>query len=372
MQMLRFFVVLMTVYMFSIGIGYAQQNTGPISFTVDPSWPKPLPNQWILGQVSGVAVDANDHIWVLQRPRSLTEEESGAAMKPPISICCRAAPAVMEFDTEGNLIQAWGGPGKGYTWPSKEHSIWADKKGFIWITGSGEKDGQILKFSNTGKFILQIGKAGSQTNNNDVTRLGQLAGITVDDAANEVYVADGYHNRRVIVFDATTGAYKRHWGAYGKHPLNTYPVEPFPRRQPPPKIPSAIFGTPVHCVHISQDNLVYVCDRSNNRLQVFNKNGSYVKEFIIEPNTAGFGSTWDLTFSLDPQQQFIYLIDGANNQLLTLERDSGEIVARQGRQGRYAGQFHWPHDIAMDSKGNIYIGEVDTGKRIQKFLPTQN
>jgi hypothetical protein len=338
---------------------------GPPAFRVDPYWPQPLPHNWILGQVSGVAVDADDHLWVLQRPRSLSDDEAGATHKPPHSKCCQPAPPVLEFDSAGRLLRAWGGPGAGYDWPGNEHGIHVDGKGYVWVTGNGEHDGQILKFTRDGKFVLQIGKVGAQTNNADTTRLGKAAGVEVDAAANEVYVADGYQNRRVIVFDADTGAYKRHWGAYGKPPVDTKPESR--RSQPPTAAQLQQFGNPVHCVRVARDGLVYVCDRLNNRIQVFRKDGGYVKEFLVEPATAGNGSVWDIVLSRDPQQKWLFLADGRNNQVLTLERDTGAVQGTLGRPGRYAGEFHWVHDLAIDSRGNLYAGEVDNGKRVQKF-----
>jgi len=331
------------------------------------TWPQPLPNNWILGQVSGVAVDAADHVWVVQRPKSLTEDEAGAALVPPHSKCCVAAPPVLEFTTEGRLLRSWGGLGAGYDWPGNEHGVHVDSRGFVWITGNGENDGQILKFTADGKFVMQIGKVGPQTHSNDLTRLGRPASVEVDAAANEVYVADGYQNRRVIVFDADTGAYKRHWGAYGKPPVDG--EKPTGRRSAPPTAEQLQqFGSPVHCVRIARDGLVYVCDRLNNRIQVFKKDGSYVKEFAVEPRTAGNGSVWDIVLSRDPQQKWLHLADGRNNQVLTLDRETGTVVGTLGRSGRYAGEFHWVHDLAIDSQGNLYAGEVDTGKRVQKFV----
>jgi len=240
-------------------------------FQVDAAWPKPLPNDWIMGQAAGVAVDAQDHIWVIQRPRTLTDDEKALTLNPPPSKCCRPAPAVMEFDGEGNLVQAWGGPGEGYDWPQNEHGISIDAAGFVWIGGNGDNDGQYLKFTRAGKFVLQIGKSGAQTNSNDVTRLGRPADAEVDPETNEVYIADGYFNQRVIVFDANTGAYKRHWGAYGKKPTD----EKLPYS--PAAAPSPQFGNPVHCVKIAKDGLVYICDRANDRIQVFRKDGTFVR-----------------------------------------------------------------------------------------------
>ncbi len=331
-------------------------------FRVDASWPKPLPNNWIMGQASGVAVDDRDHVWVLQRPRTLTDDEKAATFNPPRTKCCVPAPPVMEFDPGGNLVQAWGGPGQGYDWPENEHGISIDHKGFVWIGGNGATDGHILKFTRDGKFVMQIGKSGPQTDSNDLSRLGRPADTEVDPAANEVYVADGYHNHRVIVFDADTGAYKRHWGAYGKRPTDDK-LPPYK----PAAAPAPQFGNPVHCVKISRDGLVYICDRANDRIQVFRKDGTFVKEFFVAKETLAQGSVWDLDFWIDPKQTFLFNADGANNEVRTLVRETGEVVAAFGRNGRNAGEFHWVHNLAVDSKGNIYTTEVDTGKRAQKF-----
>ena len=336
-------------------------------FRVDAAWPQALPNNWILGQVSGIATDADDHVWVLQRPGSLTEDERGATLNPPQSKCCAPAPPVLEFDGAGKLVRSWGGPGAGYDWPQNEHGIHVDAKGYIWITGNGETDGQILKFTRDGKFVMQIGTSGPQTHNADLTRLGQPAGVEVDAATNEVYVADGYYNKRVIVFDADSGAYKRHWGAYGQPPSDA--EKPNTRRTAPPTAAQLTsFGNPVHCVRVARDGLVYVCDRLNNRVQVFQRDGRFVKEFSVEPRTAGNGSVWDMVLSRDPPQRWLFMADGRNNQVLTLLRETGEVQATLGRPGRYAGEFHWVHTMAIDSQGNLYSGEVDTGKRAQKFV----
>jgi DNA-binding beta-propeller fold protein YncE len=325
-------------------------------FVVDPFWPKPLPNNWLLGQVAGIAVDAEDHIWIIQRPASLTEDEAGAAQDPPRSDCCVPAPPVIEFDSEGNVLQAWGGPNAGYDWPENEHGIFVDHKGNIWIAGNGENDHQVLKFSQDGTFLLQIGQAGMTGGSNDTELLGNPADTEVDPETNEVFVADGYLNKRVIVFDADTGEYKRHWGAYGETPSDD------------PNAPEGSqFGNPVHCVRITDDGLVYVCDRANNRVQVFEKDGTFVKEFEIEPDTLGNGSTWDVDVSSDHRQRFLYNADGENNYVWILKRANDEILTTFGRNGRYAGQFHWVHNLVVDSRGNIYTAEVDTGKRVQKF-----
>ena len=188
------------------------------TFAVDAAWPKPLPNNWILGQVGGITVDSKGHIWVIHRPRSLTDDEKGATLTPPRSKCCASAPPVLEFDTDGNLLRSWGGPGEGYEWVGREHGIEVDEQGFVWVGGNADNDNAILKFTSDGKFVMQIGKIAPSKGSGDTTQLGKPAETAVDNAANEIYVADGYGNRRVIVFDATSGAYKRHWGAYGKPP----------------------------------------------------------------------------------------------------------------------------------------------------------
>lgn len=333
-------------------------------YKVDARWPKPLPNKWIIGQVGGIAVDKFDHIWVLHRPRSNTVDELGAAQVPPRSECCFPAPPVLQFDQAGNLLSSWGGDGVGYNWPLSEHGIWVDKAMNVWIGGNAATDRQVLKFTSSGRFLMQIGQPSSDPLNSLRTDiLGQVASLTVDDAANEVYLADGYGNKRVIVFDATTGQYKRLWGAYGNRPDDT--VLP---AYDPYAPPATQFRNPVHCVRISQDNLVYVCDRVNDRIQVFTKAGKFVSEFFLRPATLGNGAPWDVTFSSDPGQKNLVVIDGENNVIWTLDRKSGALMDRQFQSGRNAGQFHWVHQAASDSQGNVYTGEVDTAKRLQKFV----
>jgi DNA-binding beta-propeller fold protein YncE len=331
-------------------------------FEVDASWPKQLPNNWILGQVGGITVDSEGHIWIIHRPRSLTDDEKGAALTPPRSKCCVSAPPVLEFDSDGNLLRAWGGPGEGYEWVGREHGIEVDDRGFVWIGGNAENDNAILKFTLDGKYVTQIGKIAPSKGSNDITQLGKPAETFIDKAADEIYVADGYGNHRVIVFDASSGAYKRHWGAYGKPPSDD--------KQPPydPKAPvSQQFANPVHCVKLSNDGLLYVCDRINDRIQVFRKDGSFVKEWFYEKNTLGNGAVWDIAIWPDPNQTWLLCADGENNEVRILNRDNGEVVGSFGHNGRNAGQFHWVHAIAVDQKGNVYTAEVDTGKRIQKF-----
>lgn len=343
-----------------VGKGWAQT---PPKYQVDASWPKELPNNWIMGQVGGMAVDRHDHIWVLQRPRTDTPDELGASLTPPRSMCCMPTPPVLEFDSQGNLIQSWGGPGEGFDWPKSEHGIYVDKDENVWIGGNAPADRQVLKFTNNGHFLKQIGHPSTDPPDSSRTDiLGSPAGIEVDAEAHEVYIADGYMNRRVIVYDSDSGAFKRLWGAYGNSPND---VDPGPYN---PAMPAdKQFRNPVHCVHISRDGLVYVCDRVNDRMQIFTKQGKFVKEFSLRTQTLGMGSVWQFAFSTDEHQKYLLIDDGENNVIWTVRRDDGTVVGQMGHGGRNAGQFHWVHQVVSDSQGNLYTGEVDTGKRIQKF-----
>lgn len=333
-------------------------------YRVDPFWPQELPNNWIIGQVGGLAVDREDHIWVLQRPASNTVDEIGASLTPPRSLCCNAAPPVLEFDKQGNLLQSWGGPGQGFDWPKTEHGIYVDKDDNVWIGGNAPTDRHVLKFKSGGHFLMQIGHPSSDPPNSLRTDiLGSPAGIEVDSAAHEVYIADGYRNKRVIVFDADTGAFKRLWGAYGNPPDDADTAAYHPGAPPDQQ-----FRNPVHCIHISRDGLVYVCDRVNDRMQVFTKPGKFVKEFTLRPETLGNGSVWQFVFSTDEHQKFLLVADGENNVIWTLRREDGAVLGQTGHNGRNAGQFHWLHQIVSDSAGDLYTGEVDTGKRIQRFV----
>jgi DNA-binding beta-propeller fold protein YncE len=319
-------------------------------FEVDPMWPKPLPNHWVLGSTIGVGVDARDHVFIIHRGDSTLNQrtEVGANATPPIGECCRAAPPILEFDPEGNLVKGWGGPGEGYVWPNSNHGITLDDKDNVWIGGNGTGDSHILKFTHDGKFIAQYGIPGQTPNSNDSTHYGRVAKISFDVRAGEAYVADGYANRRVAVIDMASGKLKRYWGAYGNKPDKQ-------------------FRTPVHCAEPTTDGLVYVCDRVNDRIQVFRKDGSFVKEQRIAPLTRGDGSVWDIAFSRDPQQKYIYLADGKNERVYVIDRQSLEIVTSFGDGGRQPGQFFAVHSIATDSKGNIYTTETYEGKRLQKF-----
>jgi DNA-binding beta-propeller fold protein YncE len=350
----------------AVALAAAAQSSAP-QFQPEPFWPKPLPENWILGQVSGIAVDRQDNIWIVHRPASLLDDEKGAQKDPPETTCCKAAPPVLKFDPEGNLLAAWGGSGgaAGQAWVKNEHGIHVDRDGNVWVGGNNEGD-QILKFSPDGKFIAQVGKDDGTKGSMSPTRLGRPAHMVTDDAAGEVYVADGYGNRRVIVLDAKTGAFKRQWGAYGKTPSD----DKTPPYRPDAKL-SEQFANPVHCVRLSNDGHVYVCDRANDRIQVFRKDGTFVKEFRVSPSTLQNGSVWDLVLSEDPQQKFLFVADGANGNIVTLDRESGTELAKWGRHGRQPGQFKWIHNIAIDSRGNLYTAEVGFGRRAQKFRRIQ-
>lgn len=369
--------VALTIGLALIGFAEGEQRDLP-RYRVDPFWPKQLPNQWIMGQVGGLAIDGHDHVWVLQRPRSDTPDELGAEQSPARSICCNQTPSVLEFDAAGNVLTAWGGPGYVPEWPKSEHGIWVDRPGNVWIGGNAPADRQILKFSPDGKLLLEIGHSSDAPKNNQDTRiLGQPAGIEVDDAAHEVYIADGYMNNRVVVYDSDTGAFKRGWGAYGIALSRIRNDPPYPpdgteprgdRQYAPGKPLDPQFKNPVHCVHLSIDGLVYVCDRANDRVQVFTRMGAFVQEFPIHPTTLGNGSVWAISFSRDPGQQYLLIADGEDNVVWIVRRHEGTVVSSFGHSGRNAGDFHWLHQAATDSKGNYYSGEVDSGKRVQKFV----
>lgn len=346
-------------------------------FEVDPFWPKPLPNHWVVGAVIGLGVDSRDHVWIVHRVSSLERMETYAAANPPAAICCKPAPPVLEFDAAGNLVGHWGGPGNGYQWPESNHGITVDHKGNVWIGGNGRgtapagspnaaayyHDNMILKFTREGKFLMQMGKAAQSQGSNDIVNLKGPAKMFVDAKTNELIVADGYGNRRVIVFDADTGKYKRHWGAYGNKPDDTN-LGPYNPAAPPAKQ----FRTPVHCAELSNDGLIYACDRVNDRIQVFKQDGTFVKEAFIEKNTLGDGSTFDIAFSKDPAQKYIYVADGSNQKVHVLDRQSLEILTSFGDGGRQPGQFYAVHSIATDSKGNVYTTETYRGQRLQKFV----
>lgn len=374
----------------AVAVPAAQQRGGAAQapkLEVDPLWPKPFPvaKHWILGSVTGVAVDAQDHIWVVHRGvDSLQNNEKGPTLEPWASECCFSAPQLLEFDTAGTLLGNWDPKGgAGYNWPTNPSGITIDATGNIWIGSglapsslpagrgrgappaaagrgdaaargeaagrgrggppaapAGPPDAQVLKFDKTGKFLMQIGKPG-QTDAGTAANLDRPLAVAVDTAANEAFVADDGHSR-IAVFDAGTGAYKRSWTANG---------DPFHA---------------ITCVELSKDGMVYVCDRQNNRVQVFQKDGKFVKEAYVAKETKGDGSVWDVAIS--PDQRQLYLADGHNKKVWILDRNSLETIGSFGSGGRYPGQFYGVGSIAVDSKGNVYTGETYEGKRVQKFV----
>jgi DNA-binding beta-propeller fold protein YncE len=337
------------------------------AYRVDPGWPQPLAEkdglQQLFGQVAGIAVDPrNGHIWAIHRPASLLPDEWDPKTKKPVTHrCCIPMPPVAEFDAQGRLVRAWSPSGTGFDWPKVEHGIYIDDDGNVWLAGNSVGDNQILKFTPDGKFLMQIGHAGPTEGSNSTKQLGQPANMIV--SKGELFVADGYGNHRVIVFDAATGAYKRHWGAYGARPTDEK-VPPYDPAQPVSKQ----FANPVHCVRMSHDELLYVCDRTNNRIQVFTRAGEFKHEFRVEPETTANGSVWDMVLSQDPQEQYMYVADGANGRVYILRRADGKQVGQFGRTGRMAGEFKWIHNIAIDRDGNLYTAEVGYGRRVQKFV----
>lgn len=358
----------------------------PPSAQVEPLWPKPLPNHWILGSVTGVATDSRDHVWVVHRGAASLNARTEATLgltPPGAEYCCAAAPQVLEFDADGALAGHWGGPGAGYDWPANPGGIAVDQAGNVWLTAAGlppapagrsgatgrggapatpaPEDAHVLKFSRDGKFLLQIGKPGEIGSPDSRTGLRRPAAVDIDTQANEVFIADT-GNRRVVVFDATTGAYKRHWGAYGAPPEAGAPP-PYAANAPAAKQ----FRT-LSCLALSRTGELIVCDRDSNRIQVFKKDGTFVRETVVAAATLGSGSVWDVAFSADAAQRFVYVADGQGHVVRVLRRDTLAEVGRIGAGGRWPGHFHAVGSVAVDSRGHVLTGEALEGKRVQKFV----
>jgi len=354
----------------------AQSVQAP-AFEVDPFWPNPFPNNWLLGNAIGVWVDDDDVIWMVHRSSgTLTGGETGAMQDPPTGECCVGAPPILAFDMDGNIVHAWGGePGENYQgaeWPTSNHGIFIDHQGYVWVGGNGPGDAHILKLTKDGDLVQQFGNAdaradgsgGSVRDSHDPESFGRVAKLFVDEQENEVYVSDGYLNRRVAVLDADTGEMQRYWGAYGNEPEDEYPFGPRGAdREPAPQ-----FRGPVHCADVAVDRMVYVCDRQENRIQVFTTEGEFVKEAFFQNETLGEGSVWDVAFSHDADQQYLYMTDGRNMKVRVIDRESLDVLYTFGQGGRYPGMFFGAHSLAVDSQGNIYTTETYEGKRIQKFV----
>ncbi len=334
------------------------------AFTVDPTWPRTMSNDWIMGSITAVFVDAQDHVWVTHLPETLTPEETSAVQDPPIGLCCRPAPVVVEFDPDGNVVQGWGDPTTQdiADFPRNAHGLFVDHQDNVWV--GTYRHHRVMKFTRSGELLMQIGEYDETGGNADTELLGGPAGIWVDPGTNEVFIADGYRNRRVIVFDGDSGAYLRHWGAYGEEPQDEYQYDfggATHAADPPTQMST------VHGLVGSNDGLIYVADRRGNRIQVFQQDGTFVTEKIIEPSTLASGSAFVIQLSPDADQEWLYLADGTNHKVWILRRSDLEVVGDFGRGGRQVGQFLRPHGMGVDSQGNIYVGEASTGRRIQKF-----
>jgi NHL repeat-containing protein len=349
-------------------------------FQVDPTWPK-LPNNWVMGLVSSVAVDQRDHVWILHRPRVVPADKRKSA-----------APAVLEFDAAGKFVQGWGGPAEGIEWPDAEHGIYVDDKDGIWIGGSSRtnagvceggkcsrNDDMLTKFTTQGKFVMQVGRRNQSTGAKDMKNVHSATDVFVFRKTNELFVSDGYQgpgaqgNCRVVVFDAGTGAFKRMWGAFGNTPL----CEPLPAGggdAEPPAQPlettgrgPAQFGT-VHGIELSSDGLVYVADRGNRRIQIFDLNGKYIDQVFINRSGPSPSSAAGLAFSPDSEQQFMYVADYGNSHVVVVDRRKLTVLYQFGARSAKPGDFQGIHNIAVDSKGNLYTAEVAPGARAQRFV----
>ncbi len=361
----------------------------PPLYKVDPFWPKRLPNKWSMQQIVDIYIDRNDHVWVLNRRSDARPDEVGAGASPPRTECCVLGPEVIEFDTAGNVLRAWGGPGYVPGWPERLQTLAVDREGNVWISGQRAGD-SIIKFSGDGKLLWDFGHRGPKVDPATVKQNNQqtdtfppgIAAFDFDEDAREIYIADGFLNKRILVYDMATGAFKRGWGGKGKplSEIDNDPTPPYDVSGPPPD--QTDFAPAIHCVHVSKDKLVYVCERGSNRIQVFTTQGKFVTSFVVSPSTRargpGCGGIWsttdppcgtvyNLAFSHDPEQRYIFVADGTNNMVWILNRKDGKQVGSFGGNGRYAGQLHWIDAVVVDSKGNLYTGEVEDGKRIQKF-----
>jgi len=376
MKKIKLFIgATLVVVLVVLGVGQSKLQESSVAasndimaphFLVDPYWPRPLPNMWAMGNTIGVEVDERDHVFVVHRnDASQFGGNTEIGLQGGVSECCTPAPPIMEFDPAGNVVNAWGGPVEGaeYTWPASNHGIAIAGNGNIWIGGNGGGDSHVLVFTRDGEYVRTVGVPGEDRDSNSEIHFGRVAEIAMDINANEAYFADGYRNRRVAVVDVASGALKRYWGAYGNTPDDSVDVTYTPGQPGPQQ-----FRGPVHCAQPSNDGLVYVCDRGANRVQVFRKDGTYVREMVYNPATLNQGSTWDIAFSKDPDQEYIYLADGQNFKISVIDRASMEVLYTFGQGGRQPGTFYAPHSVATDSEGNLYTTETYEGSRVQKFV----
>ncbi|MBH97768.1 MAG: hypothetical protein CMM56_04865 [Rhodospirillaceae bacterium] len=345
-----------------IGIANGQINE-PVKqipqFHAEGTWAN-LPSPWIMAIVSSTWVDETGHLWVLQRPNTLSDQERS-----------QAAPPVLEFDQEGRFLRAWGGPGPGYDWPESEHGIHVDPEGFVWIGGNGNED-QILKFTKSGEFIMQIGRGGQPKTNTDTKNLWRPADMFVHSETNELFVADGYGNKRIIVFDAHTGDFKRMWGAFGNMPsddssTSSNSIGPDGHSQ---------FVPPVHAIKVSKDGFVYVADRGGKRVQIFTTEGRYINQVFIgrecqAPDCGNGQTAAGIAFSHDHDQRYLYVANRSQAQIMIFDRKTLDFLDSFGSWGSESGEFGTLHHLSVDSEGNLYTAEVTplepVNRRVQRF-----
>jgi hypothetical protein len=370
----------------------AQQRAAAApKYRVDPFWPKPLPNKWAMQQIVDIYVDRDDHVWTINRRVDARPDELTAATNPPRGECCVPGPEILEFDPNGNVVNAWGGPNYHEGWPGRLQTIAVDRQKNVYLSGTTPGDG-IIEFTRDGKFVRDFGRRGAKIPADQVKQDNQqtavfppgIGSFELDEAAREVFISDGFLNKRILVYDLDTFAFKRGWGGHGI-PLSEVDNNPTPDYDisgPPPD--QMQFAPALHCVHFSRDGLVYVCERGSDRVQVFTKQGKFVRQWFVHPSTQSrgpncggiwsttappCGTVYHLALSSDPQQRYVFVADGTNNMVWIYNRGDGTLVGSFGGNGRYAGQLHWIDAVAVDSKGNVYTGEVEDGKRIQKFVP---
>jgi hypothetical protein len=366
--------------------GQALDANGAPQYRVDPFWPKPLPNRWSMQQVTGLSVDSQDNVWFLNRPNAPEVDETGGGEgNPPLRLCCITGPELIQLDQQGNVLTSWGGEGHP-KWPTNSQTVIADSKGNIWISGTGAQD-SIIKYSRDGKVLWDFehrppAEAGKMPENNQETSYVINKGrFQLDEVANELYIIN---QKRVLVYDASTGAYKRGWGGHRK-PQSEISNNPIPGSKwtggPPPE--ERNFVPDLHFVEISTDRRVYIGERGQNRIQVFTTEGKWLQDIYVSPNTPArgcggvpelkgggpCGTMYKMVISKDPQQKYLFVADGHNFVIWIVDRQSGKTLGHFGGNGRLAGQLHFPNAVGIDSRGNVYTGEVDTGKRIQKFAP---